>query len=178
MHLETSIGREIDHEIVRKETRARAHKLIAQEMLRPGVTDWLDQADEMKLRLAVASSSSRSWVTSHLRRLGIGERFEMFVCYEDVERHKPDPQPYLVATERLRVAPSEAMAVEDSAHGLRAAEAAGLWCVAVPNHVTNQSVIDLGHLRLRSLSDLSLRDAIEKISNRQRAGAEASAGSE
>lgn len=164
VHLETTIGREIDRHSVKEKTRTRARQLIAQEALRPGVVDWLDEADGMGLRLAVASSSSRSWVSPHLERLGIVDRFETFVCYEDVEHHKPDPEPYRLVTTRLDVEPAEAMAVEDSAHGLRAARAAGLWCVAVPNHVTHQSVTDLGHLQLRSLSEMSLAEAIEEIS--------------
>lgn len=163
VHLEERIGRAIDRKTVRELTRARAHELIAREGLRPGVIDWLDQAAELDLRLAVASSSSRSWVTTHLERLGVHHRFESFVCYEDVDRHKPDPEPYRRATEILGIEPHEAMAVEDSANGLRSARAAGLWCVAVPNHVTRQSVADLGHLQLDSLSEISLRHAIERI---------------
>lgn len=166
VHLETVIGRQIDREAVRQATRARAHELIANETLRPGVTDWLDEADRLGLKLAVASSSSRSWVTRHLERFGIGRRFQAFVCYEDVERHKPDPEPYRRVTELLDVSPSQAVAVEDSANGLRAARAAGLWSVAVPNHVTRQSVADLGHLRIDSMSSLSLRQAIEELASR------------
>ncbi len=167
-HLESVIGREIEKEAVRQQTRARAHELVAQEALRPGVIDWLDEADAIKLRLAVASSSSRSWVTTHLERLGIRDRFETFVCYEDVDRHKPHPDPYLLASERLKVPPAEAMAVEDSAHGLRSAAAAGLWTVAVPNHVTRQSVNGLGDLLLESLSELSLSQAVARLETLKR----------
>ncbi|MDX1582205.1 MAG: HAD-IA family hydrolase [Thermoanaerobaculia bacterium] len=163
VHLEELLGREIDRERVRGDSRELARTLIAQEALRPGVSEWIDEASEMGLDLGIASSSRRAWVEEHLGRLGVLERFRTLVCYEDVPAHKPDPAPYREATDRLDVEPAETIAVEDSSHGLQSAYDAGLWCVAVPNVVTRDSVADLGHVRLDSLASVSLTEVIRKI---------------
>lgn len=166
VHLERLIGREIDHDAVRTATRDRARNLVAEESLRPGVIEWLDEAAALGMRLGVASSSTRSWVTGHLERLGIGNRFETFVCNEDVERHKPDPEPYRLAVDRLGADPSSSIAVEDSPHGLRSARAAGLWCIAVPNRVTRLAVRGLADLELSSLGEVPLSEAIDRLAHR------------
>lgn len=167
LHLEELLGRRIDRDVTRTETRSRARELVSQEQVRPGVSEWLDQGSELELRLGVASSSSRRWVETHLERLGLLARFETLVCFEDVERHKPDPEPYRTMVERFSVRPEEAVAVEDSSHGLQSARSAGLWCVAVPNRVTHESVRELGHIRLQSLAEVSLKEAIEALDDRR-----------
>jgi HAD superfamily hydrolase (TIGR01509 family) len=84
-------------------------------------------------RLAVASSSNRPLIEAVLETAGIAGRFEAVVSSEEVARGKPAPDVYLEAARRLGVAPARAAAVEDSSNGLRAAHAAGLRVVALPN---------------------------------------------
>ncbi|WP_018501928.1 HAD family hydrolase [Parafrankia discariae] len=87
--------------------------------------------------LAVASSSPRTLIELVLDRAGLAGEFRQVVSSEEVARGKPAPDVYLEAVRRLRVPPGAAagvvVAVEDSANGLRAASAAGLAVVAVPN---------------------------------------------
>lgn len=108
-------------------------RLNAALELAPGIGAWLDEARELGLRLAVASSSPRAWVTRLLDQVGQLDRFEIVVCGDEVERVKPDPGVYLLALEQLGLVPQAALAFEDSPHGVTAAKAAGLRCVAVPN---------------------------------------------
>ncbi|MEU8759646.1 HAD family phosphatase [Streptomyces sp. NPDC048659] len=81
---------------------------------------------------AVVSSSPYAWVAGHLGRLGLRDRFAFLVTGDDTDRHKPAPDLYLLALDRAGLAAAEALAVEDSPTGVRAALAAGLRCVAVP----------------------------------------------
>lgn len=81
--------------------------------------------------LAVVSNSPRHAVLRHLRHIGLADAFELVLGSDDVERPKPAPDLYRTACARLRVPPRGAVAVEDSAVGVRSARAAGLYVVAV-----------------------------------------------
>jgi beta-phosphoglucomutase-like phosphatase (HAD superfamily) len=67
--LETASARPVDRAMVRAARRRRFAGLIATEQVLPGVLDYIDTARRLSLKLAVASSSSRSWVAGHLARL-------------------------------------------------------------------------------------------------------------
>jgi HAD superfamily hydrolase (TIGR01509 family) len=83
--------------------------------------------------LAVASSSNRPLIDTVLELAGISACFDATVSSEEVARGKPSPDVYLEAARRLDVPAVDCAAVEDSASGLRAAHAAGMLVVAVPN---------------------------------------------
>jgi putative hydrolase of the HAD superfamily len=84
-----------------------------------------------------------------------------------VTRTKPSPDLYLSACEGLKVAPSEAIAFEDSLNGLRAAKGAGLYSVATPNSITAHLPLEPeADLLLPSLADLSLPDLLDRASSR------------
>jgi HAD superfamily hydrolase (TIGR01509 family) len=83
--------------------------------------------------LAVASSSPPEVIAAALRAAGLDARFSVRVSSDDVAVGKPAPDVYLEACRRLGVEPASAVAIEDSANGLRAAAAAGLVVVAVPS---------------------------------------------
>jgi HAD superfamily hydrolase (TIGR01509 family) len=85
------------------------------------------------MRLAVASSSPRLIVDEALEAGDLVGSFQVVVAGDDVERHKPAPDPYLLACRRLGVEPRDAIAFEDSEPGIRSAVAAGMCCIAVPS---------------------------------------------
>lgn len=128
-------------------------RLNAALELAPGIGAWLDQARELGLRLAVASSSPRAWVTRLLDQVGQLASFEIVVCGDEVERVKPDPGVYLLALAQLGVAPAQALAFEDSPHGVAAAKAAGLRCVAVPNPHTDPAHFGAADVLLSSAEE-------------------------
>jgi HAD superfamily hydrolase (TIGR01509 family) len=83
--------------------------------------------------LALASSANRSIIALVLRLAGLADRFQAVVSSEEVPRGKPAPDVYLEAARRISKAPASCAAVEDSANGIRAAEAAGMRVIAIPN---------------------------------------------
>jgi HAD superfamily hydrolase (TIGR01549 family) len=83
--------------------------------------------------LGLASSSNRPLIDVALELMGIAELFRATVSSEEVERGKPAPDVYLEAARRLGVAPERIVAVEDSAAGIRAAKAADMRVIAIPN---------------------------------------------
>jgi HAD superfamily hydrolase (TIGR01509 family) len=145
---------------LRASKRGREAELVAAEPLRPGVLAWLDEAAALELGIGIASSSPTHWIDGHLTRLDIATRFAVVTCCDDDRPPKPAPDVYLAACEALGVSPSAALAVEDSAHGVAAAKAAGLWCVAVPNPLTKSLDFSAADVLLESLADASLSEVI------------------
>jgi HAD superfamily hydrolase (TIGR01509 family) len=147
---------------LRASKRGREAELVAAEPLRPGVLEWLDEAAALELRIGIASSSPTHWIDGHLTRLDIATRFAVVTCCDDDRPPKPAPDVYLAACEALGVAPSAALAVEDSAHGVAAAKAAGLWCVAVPGPLTRSLDFSAADVVLESLADASLSEVMTR----------------
>ena len=143
--------------------RPRIDALVEAGNVLPGVLQWVAAAEDAGLGIAIASSSSRRWVVGHLERLGHSERFPVVSCFDDVGVHKPAPDAYLEACRRLGVSPADALAVEDSVHGVTAAKAAGMWCVAVPTIMTQHLDFSAADMVLPSLAHASLTDVIEQL---------------
>jgi HAD superfamily hydrolase (TIGR01509 family) len=83
--------------------------------------------------LGVASSSNREIIDLFLELASFGDAFRVAVSSEEVERGKPAPDVYLAAAAKLGADPARCVAIEDSSNGLRAAVAAGMPVIAVPN---------------------------------------------
>lgn len=163
VYLERQIGHTIDREAIRSQHRQRCAELLAAQPVLPGVQDYLNDADQLGLQLGLASSSSRTWVTRHLSRLGLITHFTSIRCADDVHQVKPDPALYQGVLESLGLRAEEAIALEDSPNGVLAAKRAGLFCVAVPNALTRQLPLDHADLRFTSLTDMSLEALIETV---------------
>ena len=113
--------------------------------------------------LAVASSGVRGYLETVLERLGLRPYFGVLVCGEDVTRGKPDPEPYLLAAAHLGVPPARCVVFEDAAVGVRAARAAGMACIGVPNPAALQPQdLSLANFILPSLErfELGLLDSL------------------
>lgn len=101
--------------------------------LKAGVVELLDHLDAAALPRAIATSSPHRDVESHLAHHGLRERFHSVIARGDYARGKPHPDPFLMAAETLNVPPHACLALEDSHNGVRAAHAAGMMTVMVPD---------------------------------------------
>ena len=119
---------EISAEVVRRlETIYRERLPVI-----PGAREAVERLAE-RWPLGLASSSNRELIELALDLLGIADRFQAIVSSEEVARGKPAPDVYLEAAGRLRVEPDRAAAIEDSHNGIRAAKAAGMRVIVIPN---------------------------------------------
>jgi HAD superfamily hydrolase (TIGR01509 family) len=84
-----------------------------------------------RIPFAVVSGSTNESVTASLTTLGILDRFDTLVCAGDYTKGKPDPEPFLLAAERLGIAPDRCLVFEDTQMGIDAATAAGMSSVKV-----------------------------------------------
>jgi HAD superfamily hydrolase (TIGR01509 family) len=112
--------------------RDRFRRLLEHRLaLHPDAEETLRRLAAARVPLAVASSSSRDHVLHILERTGVAALVQAVVGAEDVERHKPHPEPYLLAARHLEVAASACAAVEDTPVGVDSAVAAGMYTVGV-----------------------------------------------
>jgi HAD superfamily hydrolase (TIGR01509 family) len=105
-------------------------------------------------RLALASSSRPSVIAATLDAIGARPLFEVVVSGAEVPRGKPSPDVFLEAARRLEVPPGRCLVIEDSRHGVTAARAAGMRCVAIPCATTSHQDLTHATVRLNALPEL------------------------
>lgn len=162
-YLSEQIGQPLDEKQLRRIHRTRADEMMKTLPVLPGVEDYLHTARRYGMKLAVASSSSRDWVTKKLEGKGLLAMFDQVFTREDVAHVKPDPALYTLAVERLGVQSDEAIALEDSPNGILAAKAAGLFCIAIPSRVSRQLDINHADLVIDSLAALPLDELLARF---------------
>lgn len=149
-------GEAYDYDRFRKQASAWFHSYIERNGIpvKKGVGELLAFLHRRGYRIGLASSTSRPSVEEHLARAGIREYFQSLTTGDMVEHSKPRPDIYLMACESLGVAPTQAMAIEDSPNGIRAAYSAGMVPVMVPDLIAPD-----GEMREKSV--LICRDLLE-----------------
>ncbi|MSR42014.1 MAG: HAD family phosphatase [Phycisphaerales bacterium] len=117
----------LDHE---KEAAYRA-QVATQFPVMTGASELVRSLRDAGWRLAVGSSGPPLNVQLALDGLGLADCFEVLVTGSDVKRSKPDPECFLLAAERLGVAPKHCVVLEDAPAGIAAAKSAGMACAAI-----------------------------------------------
>lgn len=119
------------------EAKARTYAIYLDRFVQeldpyPGARELVERCRATDARVAVASATDRLRLVANLERAGLPvDTWDAVVGGEDVVRKKPAPDAFLLAAERLGVAPGHCTVIEDSHHGVAAAQAAGMRCVAV-----------------------------------------------
>lgn len=120
-------------EEINREVVERMVKLYREHLpVMPGAREAVERLAAHR-PLGLASSSNRELIDLTLELLGVGNLFKATVSSEEVPRGKPAPDVYLEAARTLGVEPTRAAAIEDSENGIRAAKAAGMRVIAIPN---------------------------------------------
>lgn len=115
----------------------------------PHVEPFLQLLESLGIPMALATSSRLMKMNLMMEMSGLRKYFKVFITGEEVIHGKPDPEMFLMAAVRLGVDPSACLVVEDAIHGVTAAKAAGMKCVAVLNTHTPE---ELSH------ADLLIKD--------------------
>jgi HAD superfamily hydrolase (TIGR01509 family) len=124
--------------------------------LKEGAIALLDTVAQLGLPMAIATSSGTAHAVEKLQQAGLLNRFKTVIGADQVQKPKPDPEVYLKAADYLGVDPRACLAVEDSEYGVRAAHAAGMTVIQVPD--MTQPTADLralGHIVLASLKEVA-----------------------
>ena len=124
-------------------------------MLMKGVRESLHFFQSKGVRLALASSSYMKQIHAVVNTFGLAQYFDVIYSAEYEEHGKPHPGVYITTAQRLEVAPSECLAIEDSLNGIIAAKAARIPCLCVPLAKTEDRAICLADYTLPSLLEIN-----------------------
>lgn len=119
---------------------------------KPGLLDLLDLVDQQGLAKAVATSTVRVLTIKKLTAAALLHRFDTIVCGDEVPQGKPAPDIFLAAAAKLAIAPAACVVLEDSSAGIKAAHAAGMRAIWVPDLI--QPTADVLPLAYRVLPSL------------------------
>lgn len=161
--LAAAVGSSYDADLSLRRRRAFRAALHRTLDLSAGIQTWIAEAANLSMRVAIASSSPVAWLVENLSRVGVCDAFDVLAGGDEVTRHKPCPDVYNLALRRLGVSGDLAIAVEDTAHGVDAAHAAQIRCIAIPNPYVDLAKVRHADLVIASALDLTLADAVERL---------------
>ena len=133
---------QINERLVAKVREALAHQQV--EFL-PGIERFLTQVRDAQIPAAIVTNATTS-IAQRTADAAPEGTFSVIIGNDETTHPKPDPQPYLLAAQRLGVEPSRCVAVEDSPSGVRSATAAGMKVIVVPGEL--EVPAELGSTRM------------------------------
>lgn len=133
---------QINERLVAKVREALAHQQV--EFL-PGIERFLVQVRDAQIPAAIVTNATTS-IAQRTADAAPEGTFSVIIGNDETTHPKPDPQPYLLAAQRLGVEPSRCVALEDSPSGVRSATAAGMKVIVVPGEL--EVPAELGHARM------------------------------
>ena len=119
-----------------------------------GVKNLLNLLKEEKIKMALASSSTKEYILAILDNIKLRNYFDEIVSFEEVPKEKPAPDIYLEVAKRLGVEPSSCLVLEDSESGVKSGRNAGMKVIAVPTKFTKNQDLSRADLIVNSLKDI------------------------
>lgn len=128
-------GVDFDYDGFKIQSRQRFYKRIEKDgvPIKKVLFELLDFLKDNNIKMAVATSTSAKTALKVIKKAGVYDYFDSFVCGDDVKNGKPHPEVFLTAAERIGVPPEECVAFEDSINGIKSAFAANMTTVMVPD---------------------------------------------
>lgn len=124
-----------------------------------GASDGLDSLllflKQNNIRASIASSSRNTFVEAVMDHLDLHEDMEGYTCGDEVANCKPAPDIFLLAASKMGVSPEQCLVIEDSAAGVSAAKAAGMYAVGYDNPTSEGQDLSLADVTVRNLADIS-----------------------
>lgn len=153
------VGHEFDYLAYREDVQAELNK--NDYVIKPGVYEIFDWLREIGAKIALASSTREVSVRKSLGKADLVKYFDQIVCGDMVSHSKPHPEIFLKAAEKLQVAPETCYVIEDSFNGIRAAHAAGMHPIMVPDILQpDEEIRGLAEVILPSLFEV--KEYLEK----------------
>ncbi|HUX54585.1 MAG TPA: HAD family phosphatase [Williamwhitmania sp.] len=153
---EFKLPKELGYYVAIKEERyLKALAANGSVSLVPGAEELLKSLFNYGVPIALASSSSLTNIHLVLRKFNIGRYFKALASGEEVALAKPNPAVFILAAQRLGIAPQNCVVIEDSTNGVLAAKAAGMACVGLQSDVSLGQNLEVADLVVLSLTNLS-----------------------
>lgn len=156
-HLEEVSGIPVNRVRAENGLRRRTAALLSAVTIRPGIHGVLAAVDAVGLARGIVSNSTRFWIRRYAAQCAIADGWKTIRSADgDLMLAKPSPELYHRALADLGVHADEALAFEDSPSGVRAATAAGIRCIAVPNQMTVDLDLSAADLLVDSYENVDL----------------------
>ncbi|MCF7362212.1 HAD family phosphatase [Vibrio sp. A1-b2] len=155
--LREGYGPDLDYPVLHQEWRKRYDAVVKHQAIpvKEGVVEILQWLKENNIPTAVATSTQRDVATVKLRLAELDQYFDTYATGCEVKNGKPDPEIYLLAAERLNIAPEHCLAFEDSNNGVKSAMAANMITYQIPDLVKPcDDVLALGPYIRNSMHDV------------------------
>ncbi|USD66983.1 HAD family phosphatase [Vibrio sp. SCSIO 43136] len=154
-HFFTQAGINPDLKEFNQHFRHHYEQLLSQQLtVHKGAEEYLCQLRQNGKRSALVSSAAGWMVETILKSLQLEHCFEVVITQEDVTKHKPDPEAYLLALERMKLSPAQAIIFEDSYAGICAARDSGCEVVAIKHQFNPQNDLSSALLAIDDYCDL------------------------
>ncbi len=122
-----------------------------------GFHSFLDSLKDIKIKTAVASSTSKKTINVILTRLNVIQEFDTIVSSEEVQLGKPEPDIFLEAARRINVKPNNCVVIEDSTLGVKAAGKAGMRCVGFTKNISGNQDLSSANIIVNSFNKIDLK---------------------
>jgi len=142
------------------DARWLGHYCEEEVVLIEGAREALLRVREAGVRAGLVTSGDRVRVSRELADLGVAALFEVLVCAEDTVQRKPHPEALLLALERMRVAPGQAVYIGDSPEDVQMAQAAGVRAVGIPGGFPNREALAAAR---PDLLEATLAGALDRV---------------
>lgn len=128
-------GEDFDYPAYKAESRIRYFKRIEKNgvPVKKGLYEIFDYLKSVGCKISLATSTSSQTALKIMKKINLYDKFDAFVCGDDVKNGKPDPEVFLIAAKKLGLEPVDCVAFEDSINGIKSAHAAGMTTVMVPD---------------------------------------------
>lgn len=127
-----------------------------------GVLDFIKSLHKMGYRLGLASSNNRRSVMAIVEKFQLGKYMDVIMSGEDVKNGKPNPEIFLNTAKKMGLKPSSCIVIEDAENGVKAANAAGMKCIAIKGHNIGHQDLSSANIIIRSFKELSM-DQVEML---------------
>ncbi|NOU94406.1 HAD-IA family hydrolase [Paenibacillus sp. LMG 31456] len=129
----------------------------------PGVKEFLHDIKRNQVKIALATSATKKRMDAVIDLFGLRTLFDVIVCDEEVVASKPDPQIFLLASQKLAVEPVECLVIEDSENGKIAAKKAGMKCLGFKglSHVNEN--MEGSDMLFFSFNELNIKELQKQI---------------
>lgn len=152
-----AMGGDFDYDTFKPNVSGFVHDYFEENgvPVKKGLFDLLAALKQEGYRLCVATSTRKEVASEELTKAGILQHFEDLVGGEDVERGKPFPDIFLEAARRIDAKPENCFVFEDSINGIKAAYAAGMKPVMIPDLIApTEEIIPMIYRKYNSLDEV------------------------
>ncbi|MEQ6121047.1 HAD family phosphatase [Reichenbachiella sp. MALMAid0571] len=132
-----------------------------------GLIGLLENIQNQQIPMVVASSAIRKNIETVISRFEIGSFFKGSVSGQDVENTKPNPEIFFKAAKVIDIKPENCLVIEDAKHGVEAAKAAGMFCIALRNLNSGNQDLSQADLIVNSLSEIDL-NFVNQLINKEK----------